>query len=122
MKKQEIINVLEQRKVRSAWSQGVLSYALELLENEETNLDDLTVDETEKVLLNGAKDWQQFSYGGCFNIYDEDIAKSLCTPSELKRKKNGELSPNKHETWLDVQARALYQAMRLIKLVIKEDK
>ena len=35
-------------------------------------------------------------------------------PSDLKRKKGGELPPNREENWLDVQARALVQAKRLV--------
>lgn len=66
-------------------------------------------------ILNGAKDFSQFSYSGLALIYDEDIATRLCTPSELKKKKNGKLLSNAHENWLDVQARALYQAFELIK-------
>ena len=48
-------------------------------------------------------------------LYDEDIAENLCSPSELKKCKNGMLRPNKQEQWLDVQARALLQAEKLIK-------
>lgn len=47
-------------------------------------------------------------------IYDGDIAERLCTPSEYKRKRGGDFQPNSRETWLDVQARALYQAARWI--------
>lgn len=61
-------------------------------------------------LLNGANDWSQYSWGGSALIYDGDIAERLCTPSELKKTRNGERRPNSREEWLDVQARALYQA------------
>lgn len=43
-----------------------------------------------------------------------DICARLATPSEQRAKKNGELPPNKRETWLDTQARALYQACEMI--------
>lgn len=43
-----------------------------------------------------------------------DIAKLLCTPSELKKTDYGRKLPNSTEDWLDVQARALYQAYMLI--------
>ena len=43
-------------------------------------------------------------------MYDGDIAAALCTPSELKKTRNGERRPNSREEWLDVQARALHQA------------
>ena len=62
------------------------------------------------VLLNGARDWREYSYGGCALIYDGDIAARVCTPSELRRTHGGQRDPNPRETWLDVQARALCQA------------
>ena len=72
------------------------------------------------MLLNGADDWKQYSWGGCSFIYDGQIAENLATPSELKRTDDGRLKPNKNEEWLDTQARALYQAFRLIWLTLKE--
>ncbi len=119
----EIKNELEKQKGRSAWSMGVLSYAWELFDNIEQRENYLGLNsETnypagalESIMLNGAHSWHDYSYGGCSYIYDTDIAQELCTPSELKRTNNGRKQPNKKETWLDVQARALYQAAYLIK-------
>ena len=106
MKKEEIKKALDIRysKARSAWQRGVIEYAVELLDG----LDGDKV--TKEVLLNGAKDWRQYSYGGLSLIYDSNICQRVCTSSEIKRKHNGELQPNSRETWLDVQARALSQA------------
>ena len=70
-------------------------------------------------LLNGAKDWSQYSWGGCSLIYDPDIASRLCCPSELKKTRNGERRPNSREEWLDVQARALYQAANRVYRYLK---
>lgn len=117
----DILNVLkEQKQPRSAWGKGVKHFAEWLIEMQ----DDLTqpienVVELEKLLLNGAEDWKQFSYGGCAYIYDHDIAKALCNPSELKRTKEGTRPPHWSENWLDVQARALYQACELVKDVFR---
>jgi len=96
---------------RSAWSRGVQAYALELLEN--LTDEDLPL-ALPPALLNGARDWRQYSEGGCALIYDADIAERLCSPSELKRTRGGERQPNSSESWLDCQARALNQAARLI--------
>ena len=93
---------------RSAWNRGVVRYAMELM----NDVDGKEI--TEKNLLGGADNWKEYSYGGCAFIYDEDICHRLCTPSEIKKTHNGERRPNKQETWLDTQARALYQAARLI--------
>jgi hypothetical protein len=103
----EITARIQATSPRSAWSKGVKLYALELLEGLES-------DYTPAALLNGAENWRAFSYCGSALIYDADIAERLSTPSELKRKKGGDLPPNACETWLDCQARALNQAARLI--------
>lgn len=98
---------------RSAWNEGVKEYALEMLEDFARDHGEDTAP-TMADLLNGADNWEQYSWGGCSLIYDGDIAERLCTPSELKRTRNGERRPNSREEWLDVQARALNQAARRI--------
>lgn len=107
----------------SAWGRGVKSYALDILgdlkqaanyEGEELALNGASFEQFEKIALNGAENWQQFSYGGSALIYDGDIAIRLSTKTELKKTNGGEKQPNSRETWLDVQARALYQAARLV--------
>lgn len=125
--KQNIVNRLyesiENEKQRSAWNKGVTLYALELLEELKTSIDGGYFDAAdiaspkllEEALLNGAADWSQYSWGGCSLIYDGDIAERLCSPSELKKTRNGERRPNSREEWLDTQARALYQACNRIK-------
>ena len=99
----------------SAWNRGVMRYALELINSIEVG-----EEITEKNLLNGAENWKEYSYGGCSLIYDVDICRRLCSPSEIKKTKDGERRPNKQENWIDVQARALYQAARLIMKIKRE--
>ena len=87
--------IKEQKQPRSAWGKGVKNFAEWLIEMQ----DDMTqpienVGKLEKLLLNGAEDWKQFSYGGCAYIYDHYIAKALCNPSELKRTKEGTRPPH----------------------------
>ena len=110
---------IQSERAGSAWRRGVNGFAEMLLEgllmnndNSGEAVDWLTFRAN---LLNGAKDWKAYSWGGCALIYDEDIAKALCSPSELKATRNGQKRPNKSEEWLDTQARALYQAEQLIK-------
>lgn len=116
---EEVRKTLMNRKHKSAFDRGITQYALELLDNFEEAVKRSHIDETSinrDILLNGAHDWTEYSYGGCSFIFDSDIAERLCTPSELKKKKGGELQPNSYELWLDVQARALNQACeRLLK-------
>lgn len=107
MKTADIIARIESIKTRSAWSAGVKTYALEMLS-------DLEGDYSPAALLNGAWDWAEYSAGGCSLIYDADIAERLCTPSELKRKRDGDLPPNRSESWIGCQTRALRQAARMI--------
>lgn len=105
-------------KQRSAWDKGVTQYALELVDELAEQIGGGYVDPAElakprilrTALLNGAKDWSQYSWSGSALIYDSDIAERLCCPSELKKTRNGERRPNGREEWLDVQGRALFQA------------
>ena len=114
---EEIKKNLETRKDRSAWDKGITVYALEMLDDVAESIDyngkePETRAELKALALNGAEDWSRYSWGGSSLIYDCDIAERLCTPSELKKTKGGERKPNSQEEWLDVQARALYQAFR----------
>ena len=86
--------LLNARKDRSAWNRGVTAYALNL---QDAFIDASAVDLEHSALLNGASSWAEYSYAGSALNYDSDIAGRLCTPSELKRKRGGELPPNSRE-------------------------
>ena len=114
----KIHTLLIKEKPRSAWSRGVNNIAMnivaEILENADGN---------DAPHFNRVDDFSKHFYnvslreavdGGCFLIYDYDIAENFCTPSELKRVKNGERNPNSRESWLDVMYRGAYQAIRHI--------
>ena len=117
----KLYNIIEGEKVRSKWGEGVKLYALDLLEDlyyiEEGET--ITSDKIKSLLLNGASDWNAYSWGGCSLIYNGDICERLATPSEQKKTRNGERRPNAKEEWLDTQARALYQASNLIYRTLK---
>ena len=108
MTKIELIKAIKESKARSAWAKGVKWYALNLVEKSYQNATDI-VKVNMAVYLNGAETWKEYSYGGCALIYDYDI-------TDFGRKQ-----PNGSVTWLDVQARALYQAHRLIAELIKKE-
>lgn len=78
----------------SAWKRGVQGYALGMLEDLDPDLD-LRPGRTERALLNGAHDWAEYSWAGCALVYDEDIAKAVCTPGELARTRGGRLRPSR---------------------------
>lgn len=106
----------------SKWQQGVNKYANDLIEF----LNENELATTEDNMLNGATDWYDYSYGGSSLIFDIDIAIRLATPSEIKSRtrKDGSFNnmANANETWLDVQARALYQAsLKVLQGVTKND-
>lgn len=124
MNLQTLREKLENHKARSYWAAGVKEYAAEIID---------TLEEKEKFYymnageydytgsmqnhldaLNGAKNWEQYSRGGCSLVSNAAIARTLCTPSELEKTKDGEKQPNILEDWLDVQARALFQAQNLL--------
>lgn len=117
MKPSEIIEILSQRRDRSAWDRGVTAYAIDMLEGLEEDTE-LEASDARKTLLNGASDWGQYSWGGCSLIYDVQVAERVCNPSELRRCRGGERRPNASEEWLDVQARALWQAARRVTAIV----
>ena len=116
----EIRARLEAIKSRSCWDRGVKGFALDLLESYENiceyceNNGQPVPKLNEETLLNGADCWDAYCYGGMALIYDGDIARALCTPSELKITDNGAKDPNGRETWMDVQVRAYFQAYRML--------
>ena len=98
----------------SAWDRGVKAYAVDLVDGLDDDADLANEVMLQKALLNGASNWAQYSEGGAALCYNADIAERLCSPSELKRNKWGMLPPNGRENWLEVQARALWQAHKVI--------
>lgn len=120
----------DNNKDRTKWDKGVRLYAAEIVDYLNEWSDDIrdiftAIDRKDTnalhyYFLNGAKDWGQYTSGGCgvARIYDVDIADRLATPSEIKRRTNkaGHLSnlANSRENWNDVEARALWQAERLV--------
>ena len=123
MRTLDLLRKVENVKVRSAWNNGVKEYAIELLEDAASNRECeefASLQELKEAVLNGAENWMQYSEGGLSLIYNQDIAERLCSPSELKRTKNGANNPNSRENWCDVQARALFQAWELIKRTYNE--
>lgn len=118
------IEKIEGLKFRSRWQKAVQEDSIWLLEELSNNYYDEILNDTmsfgsiegfERVLRMGAETWKDFSEGGGALIYDGDIAEHYCTPSELKKVRGGERKPNSRESWLDVQARAFWQAALLIK-------
>lgn len=102
---------------RSAWDRGLITYARIILDNaldwHERATAPAPAHITREVaawLMDGAKSWEQYSYGGCALVYDSDIARTVCAPWELRKTRNGARRPNSRETWPDVQTRALMQA------------
>ena len=110
----KVAKYIRQHPGRSAWEQGVTKYALEILKDlKDRGYKEVT---SEKTALNGASNWKEYSYGGLSLIWTGDIAKRLCTKSELAKvkMKDGYKNPNPREQWLDTQGRALFQAWRKI--------
>jgi hypothetical protein len=114
MNKSQLIENISARKARSAWEKARNIYALELLEDAEEGFSSAD-------LLNGARTWKEFSEGGSSLIYNADIAERLCSPSELKRTREGQRAPNSRESWLECQARCLSQAATLISTLSKAE-
>lgn len=85
-----INNNLNARDDRSAWEKGVTAYAFDLVEEikERAEYEGRNPEpgkECREWMLNGAQDWNAYSWGGSSLIYGGDIAERLCNPSELKK-------------------------------------
>lgn len=106
----KLFNRIDAMNERGAWNKGVKVYALTPLNwyIDEAGESPLTLD----TMLNGANDWYHYSRSGCgvAQCYNDRIAETLCSPSELKRCKGGAKNPNSCEDWCDVEGRALVQA------------
>lgn len=120
MKKIDLLKRIEASKARSAWARGVRAYAEEIIAELEVEEMPESALQVKMLLLNGAKDWKQYSWGGSSLIYNADIAQRLCNRSEWYKTRGGMRRPNSREEWLDTQARALYQAERLIQQLLRE--
>ena len=130
-----------QKPARSRWDRAVIEDAEEMIAEVIENLKD-TPDEAPRDLTaltaellnvsvstlrswggddghNGVRSLYQCahesSWGGSHLCYNSDIARHYCTPSELKRTRDGARRPNARDEWLDVQARAIYQALSKIR-------
>ena len=121
MTKQELLQKLQEVKTRGALGAGRKEYAIELAETLECADVPNNYRELKKLLLNGAQDWEQYSYGGCSLIYDGDICGRICTERVQKRKHYGELQPDGGRTWLDLQAVVLSEAFRLIWGIVRDN-
>lgn len=132
--------IQEQKPARSKWERAVIEDAEEMIseaidnlrDNPEEAPRDLTALTAEllNVSVNTLRSWggddghngirslyqcaHESSWGGSHLCYDCDIARHYCTPSELKRTRDGARRPNARDEWLDVQARAIYQALSKI--------
>lgn len=138
----EVLTALKNQKpARSKWDRAVMDDAEEMIseaidnlrDNPEEAPRDLTALTAEllNVSVRTLRDWggddghngikdlyncaHESSWGGSHLCYDDDIARHYCTPSELKRTRDGERRPNAREEWPDVQARAIYQALSKIR-------
>jgi hypothetical protein len=111
----ELIARIEKENPRSAWQKGVKEYALELLKGIAEQDKKLSLNNLTDTLLGSMQSWTEYSWAGCSLLYDADIAKRLCNPTELKLTHNGERQPNSNEHWYDLQAKALHEAERLIR-------
>ena len=95
---------------RSQWDRGVYEYAREIVENTAPIPRGLNRRLLIRHFLNGAADWEESSFGGCYLICSEDIAERLAPPSYRARY----LRRADVCDVLQDQARALYQAAQLL--------
>lgn len=126
MNKKAMIEKLEQMQKegrKSKWRKGVISIAIDRLDEMDNGatitwhnlLNGALWSDKEATFENISSACDKYAWGGCGLICDEDIADLLATKSEAYYK-NGNLKgkPNAREQWLDLYAKAVYQAFSLI--------
>lgn len=110
---------IENSRTRSAWSRGVNLYALDILDSMAERADwyysiyEEYPKMSESFALNGASDWRHYAEGGNGLIYTYKIVGRLCTPGEIRKYNDGKF---RNINFIEVEARALYQAFRVIVL------
>ena len=119
VKLNQILNSLKQMKLqRSKWKRVVHADAIEIISNLIDDGKDCEVKSAkhlESLMLCGAENWKRYSEG-CYGVCvpsDVEIACKYSTNTELKLTKCGQKRPNSRETWIEVQARGLFQSYRL---------
>lgn len=126
----ELKNELEQQQkhARGTYQKAIYQYAFELIDNiaddYTTTADELahleSITNLKERALNGASDWNQYSWGGCSLCYNYDILSRLFCPSIAKKYENADSVGGRH--LLDYQANALAKAFAKIKSIIKMSK
>ena len=106
-----IIADIDRLKLRkSAWNKGLKAYMHDFIED--LDMAKLQACQSkadfEKLLLNGAKNWHEYSWGGASLCYNEDILQRLSPAWACKKFANS--SAVYGVELLDIQKRALYQA------------
>lgn len=118
----------EQKHTRGTYQKALYSYALDLCDNIADNYI-TTAEELEHLenitnlkerALNGASDWNQYSWGGCSLCYNYDILSRLFCKSIAKKYENADTVRGRH--LLDWQAFALSKAFCKIHFLIKRSK
>ena len=114
----------------TAWHNGVMEYAVELLTEYEENHGKEIEMLNEEILLRGAPNWERYSMGGCSLIRDEEIAERVCSQTQMFIYDRGNKPPVGMRTlrgiahskteWLEVQAYALHEAARFLVYKFKE--
>lgn len=127
---EELRNKLEeeQKKAKGTYQKAICQYAFELCENiaddytttaeELEHLENIT--NLKERALNGASDWEQYSWGGSSLCYNYDILTRLFCPSLVKKYQYTDTIRGRH--LLDYQASALARAFCKINFIIKMSK
>ncbi len=109
MKLKELREKVEKRKLPTTAKRykGRKEFALYLIDYLCSPELEVSSENLEKVLLNGAENWKEYSEGGLPYAYDEDIANALYPPGQAKKMLKGDYN------WLKIQEDALRCAFEL---------
>lgn len=101
--------IATRERPRGIWRRGVLRAALELLERFPDER--VLVGDVRRILLDGSRDWHEYSASGRALADEEDIARRYLTPRRFESWREGS---HPHIDLVMMQARALHEACGLI--------
>lgn len=131
MKINNIIEIIENEKIATQEDKNINYYVVWHLENISNYLDyenlDPEIENVSKIswsvgsliktILNGAKNFEQWSNGGCGLISNYDLAKTLLNPEKFEKWQN----EDKYIDFLKMQAKFARKAYEKIKVICREN-
>ena len=118
MKISKILEEIEKLE-KTDFNKAVTAYAYDIVEDLSEDLDDLSSEDLESTLLNGAPDWSSYSHGCSSLIYDSDILDRFKPQPVYVCFRHNQIMV-KYNDLLDEQAKYLKLAAQLVAAIVQK--